>query len=248
MLRGRRSRARKAVVIGGGLLGLEAAAGLAARGMDVTVLHLMPTLMERQLDPAAGYLLQKAIEQRGIAVAAPAPTPARSSATARSTACGSRTARDLAGRSRRDGGRHPARTRARQGGRARGQARHRRRRPHAHQRSRHLRGRRMRRASRPLLRPGRAALRHGEGRSPPTLAGERRPAYAGSVTSTKLKVTGVDLFSAGDFAEGDGPRRDRAARSRRAASTSALVLRDEPHRRRGALRRYRRRLLVSSTC
>src|SRR3569623_2067435 len=52
----------KAVVIGGGLLGLEAAAGLEAQGMDVTVLHLMPTLMERQLDPAAGYLLQKAVE------------------------------------------------------------------------------------------------------------------------------------------------------------------------------------------
>ena len=58
----------KAVVIGGGLLGLEAAAGLQAQGMEVVVIHLMPTLMERQLDPAAGYLLQKAIEDRGIKV------------------------------------------------------------------------------------------------------------------------------------------------------------------------------------
>jgi nitrite reductase (NADH) large subunit len=58
----------KAVVIGGGLPGLEAAAGLQARGMDVTVLHLMPTLMERQHDPAAGYLLQRALEERGIKV------------------------------------------------------------------------------------------------------------------------------------------------------------------------------------
>lgn len=58
----------RAVVIGGGLLGLEAAAGLQMQGMDVTVVHLMPTLMERQLDPAAGYLLQKAIEARGIKV------------------------------------------------------------------------------------------------------------------------------------------------------------------------------------
>ncbi len=58
----------KAVVIGGGLLGLEAAAGLQAQGMEVVVLHLMPTLMERQLDPAAGYLLQKAVESRGIKV------------------------------------------------------------------------------------------------------------------------------------------------------------------------------------
>jgi nitrite reductase (NADH) large subunit len=63
-----------AVVIGGGLLGLEAAAGLKARGMDVTVLHLMPTLMERQLDPAAGYLLQRAVEARDIKVITKATT------------------------------------------------------------------------------------------------------------------------------------------------------------------------------
>lgn len=65
---------KHAVVIGGGLLGLEAAAGLASQGMDVTVVHLMPTLMERQLDPAAGHLLQKAIEDRGIRVLTEANT------------------------------------------------------------------------------------------------------------------------------------------------------------------------------
>jgi nitrite reductase (NADH) large subunit len=75
MLLAAQSRA-KAVVIGGGLLGLEAAAGLEARGMDVTVLHLMPTLMERQLDPAAGYLLQRAVEARGIKVITKASTKA----------------------------------------------------------------------------------------------------------------------------------------------------------------------------
>jgi nitrite reductase (NADH) large subunit len=58
----------RAVVIGGGLLGLEAAAGLSLRGMEVTVVHLMGHLMERQLDPAAGYLLQKDLERRGIRV------------------------------------------------------------------------------------------------------------------------------------------------------------------------------------
>ncbi len=58
----------KAVVIGGGLLGLEAAAGMAARGAEVTVIHLMGHLMERQLDPAAGYLLQRDLEARGIRV------------------------------------------------------------------------------------------------------------------------------------------------------------------------------------
>ena len=62
------ARGGRAVVIGGGLLGLEAAAGLKAQGMEVTVVHLMPSLMERQLDPAAGYLLQKELESRGIEV------------------------------------------------------------------------------------------------------------------------------------------------------------------------------------
>ena len=75
MLLAAQSRDR-AVVIGGGLLGLEAAAGLNERGMDVTVLHVMPTLMERQLDPAAGYLLQKAVEARGITVLTKANTKA----------------------------------------------------------------------------------------------------------------------------------------------------------------------------
>ena len=64
----------KAVVIGGGLLGLEAAAGLRLRGMDVTVLHLMGHLMERQLDEAAGYLLKKDLEKRGIEVLLKAST------------------------------------------------------------------------------------------------------------------------------------------------------------------------------
>ena len=57
---------RHAVVIGGGLLGLEAANGLMLRGMQVTVVHLMPWLMERQLDDVAGRLLQKSLEQRGL--------------------------------------------------------------------------------------------------------------------------------------------------------------------------------------
>ncbi|WP_193175737.1 nitrite reductase large subunit NirB [Oricola nitratireducens] len=63
-----------AVVIGGGLLGLEAAAGLKEQGMDVTVIHLMPSLMERQLDPAAGYLLKRELESRGIKVVTKANT------------------------------------------------------------------------------------------------------------------------------------------------------------------------------
>jgi nitrite reductase (NADH) large subunit len=57
---------RRAVVIGGGLLGLEAANGLMLRGMDVTVVHVNPWLMERQLDDVAGKLLQKSLEERGL--------------------------------------------------------------------------------------------------------------------------------------------------------------------------------------
>jgi nitrite reductase (NADH) large subunit len=57
---------KNAVVIGGGLLGLEAANGLMLRGMNVTVVHVMPTLMERQLDTVAGKMLQKSLEDRGL--------------------------------------------------------------------------------------------------------------------------------------------------------------------------------------
>jgi nitrite reductase (NADH) large subunit len=65
----RRSRpGTKAVVIGGGLLGLEAARGLQVQGCDVTVVHLMPTLMERQLDPDGGMYLVGKMEELGIRV------------------------------------------------------------------------------------------------------------------------------------------------------------------------------------
>ncbi len=57
---------KHAVVIGGGLLGLEAANGLMKRGMKVTVVHVMPWLMERQLDDVAGGLLEQNLRERGI--------------------------------------------------------------------------------------------------------------------------------------------------------------------------------------
>ncbi|AKJ29944.1 nitrite reductase large subunit NirB [Caldimonas brevitalea] len=59
-------RYKHAVVVGGGLLGLEAANGLMLRGMQVTVVHIAPWLMERQLDDVAGKLLQKSLEDRGL--------------------------------------------------------------------------------------------------------------------------------------------------------------------------------------
>ncbi len=56
----------KAVVLGGGLLGLEAANGLVLRGMDVTVIHNNEVLLNRQMDRQAGEMLQKELEQRGL--------------------------------------------------------------------------------------------------------------------------------------------------------------------------------------
>lgn len=58
----------RAVVVGGGLLGLEAASGLARAGADTTLVHLMDRLMERQLDAPAAALLRKAVEGQGITV------------------------------------------------------------------------------------------------------------------------------------------------------------------------------------
>ena len=59
-------RYQKAVVIGGGLLGLEAARGLMDRGMEVEVVHLMPSLMEQQLDAPAAKMLKKDLEAQGM--------------------------------------------------------------------------------------------------------------------------------------------------------------------------------------
>ncbi|MBV8603802.1 MAG: NAD(P)/FAD-dependent oxidoreductase [Pelomonas sp.] len=60
------TRYRHAVIVGGGLLGLEAANGLMLRGMQVSVVHLAGWLMERQLDDQAGALLRQSLEARGL--------------------------------------------------------------------------------------------------------------------------------------------------------------------------------------
>lgn len=57
---------KKAVVLGGGLLGLEAANGLVLRGMDVTVIHSNEILLNRQMDRPAAKMLQTELEQRGL--------------------------------------------------------------------------------------------------------------------------------------------------------------------------------------
>ena len=73
---GHAARGGDAVVIGGGLLGLEAAAGLAFRGMRVTVLHAASRLMDRQLDAGAAALLERRLAGQGIAVVTEAKTVA----------------------------------------------------------------------------------------------------------------------------------------------------------------------------
>jgi assimilatory nitrate reductase electron transfer subunit len=64
----RAAGARRAVVLGGGLLGVEAARGLAARGVDVTIVHRGPYLMERQLDPDGGRVLARSLAALGVHV------------------------------------------------------------------------------------------------------------------------------------------------------------------------------------
>lgn len=199
-------RGGRAVVIGGGLLGLEAAAGLKEQGMDVTVLHLMPTLMERQLDPAAGYLLEKELTSRGIAVRCKANThailgsntalgPSRVRAVALDDgtelqadivvmAVGIRPNLDLAKDAGLDVNRgilvDPS----------------------------------MRTSDPDIFAVGECVEAGGQcfglvaplyeqaGVVAAHLAGDTEPAFVPSATATKLKVTGVNLFSAGDFAEG----------------------------------------------
>ena len=62
------AKSRRAAVIGGGLLGLEAARGLLNHGVEVNVIHLLAHLMEQQLDPQAGLILKNTIEKMGIQV------------------------------------------------------------------------------------------------------------------------------------------------------------------------------------
>jgi len=61
-------KSKRALVIGGGLLGLEAAYGLARRGVDVTLAHVMDRLMERQLDAAGAEILARLVEEKGVRV------------------------------------------------------------------------------------------------------------------------------------------------------------------------------------
>jgi len=194
-------RGGDAVVIGGGLLGLEAAHGLTLRGMKVTVLHLMPTLMERQLDEAAGWLLKSALEARGQIIITGADT-------AEIFGDGK-----VEGVRLKDGrvipaslvvmavGIRPSVALAREAGLAVGRG---------IQVDDH-----MVTSDADVLAVGECVEHDGNvyGLVAPlwemcrALADglvEKPTGYRGSVTSTKLKVSGIDVFSAGDFAGGAG--------------------------------------------
>lgn len=223
MLLAAQSRA-KAVVIGGGLLGLEAAAGLNSQGMDVTVLHVMPTLMERQLDPAAGHLLQRAVEQRCIKVITKANTQAITGkgkveqveladgtiipATLVVMAVGIRPNAALA----KQAGIAVSRGIVVDGG--------------------------MRSNDPNIYALGECAEVNGQvyGLVAPLyemarvaasqLAGNEAAAFVHMDTPTKLKVTGIELFSLGDFAEGED-RQEIVLRDAAAGVYKRLVLRDD---------------------
>src|SRR5688572_9300539 len=222
MLVAAQSRA-KAVVIGGGLLGLEAAAGLKARDMDVTVVHLMPTLMERQLDPAAGYMLQRELEARGIKIITKASTQAiigqhRTEgveladgtiipATLVIMAAGIRPNAALAKEAGLTIGRgivvdHAMRT-SDPDILALGECA---------EVGGHVYG-----LVAPLYEMARVAAAH--------LAGDKDARFVHIDTPTKLKVTGIDVYSLGDFADGDD-REEIVLRDAAAGVYKRLILKD----------------------
>jgi nitrite reductase (NADH) large subunit len=190
-----------AVVIGGGLLGLEAAHGLSLRGMQVTVLHLMPTLMERQLDEAAGWLLKTALESRGQTILTGADT-AEIVGNGKVEAVRLKDGREIpADIVVMAVGIRPATGLAREAGLAVGRG---------VQVDDH-----MVTSDPDVLAVGECVEHDGKvyGLVAPLwemcrsladgLTGAQNP-YRGSVTSTKLKVSGIDVFSAGDFSGGAG--------------------------------------------
>ena len=190
-----------AVVIGGGLLGLEAANGLSLRGMQVTVLHIMPTLMERQLDEAAGWLLKEALERRGQTILTGADT-AEIYGQGKVEGVRLKDGRDIpASLVVMAVGIRPNVKLACDAGLAIGRGIH---------VDDHLAT-----SDANILAVGECVEHNGAvyGLVAPIwemcrsladgLVAEQN-GYTGSVTSTKLKVSGIDVFSAGDFSGGDG--------------------------------------------
>jgi nitrite reductase (NADH) large subunit len=212
-----------AVVIGGGLLGLEAAAGLKEQGMDVTVIHLAPTLLERQLDVTAGHLLQKAVEARGIKVLTKANTKAilgEKKVEAVVLEDGTRISADLVIMAV---GIKPNAALAKQAGIDVGRG---------------IKvGADMRTSDPDIFAVGECAEAEGQvfglvaplyemaGVIAAQLAGDATARFAPSAVATKLKVTGINLFSAGDFADGKD-REEIVLRDAARGVYKRLVLKD----------------------
>ncbi|MCV3272150.1 nitrite reductase large subunit NirB [Roseobacter sinensis] len=214
----------KVVVIGGGLLGLEAAAGMAARGVDVTVVHIMGHLMERQLDEAAGYLLRKSLEAKGITILCGANSKEILGENGRVRALlledGTELACDLLVMAV---GIRPNVALAQEAGLAVGRGIH--------------VDDQMLTSVEDVLAVGECVEHDGAvfGLVAPlydqakvaaaTLLGQQA-AFVQKSLSTKLKVTGCDLFSAGDFAEGEG-REDIVFRDPGRGIYKRLVIEDD---------------------
>jgi len=216
-----------AVVIGGGLLGLEAAHGLTTRGMKVTVLHLMPSVMERQLDEAAGWLLKSELERRGQTILTGADTEAIYGDGA------------VEGVRLKDGREIPAKLVVMAVGirPSTGLARE----AALDVRRGIVVDDQMQTSDPSIFAIGECVEHRGicYGLVAPiwemcrALAArltepltERTSGYAGSVTSTKLKVSGIDVFSAGDFSGGDGCE-DIVLRDASRGVYKRLIVRDE---------------------
>ncbi|MFT4116397.1 NAD(P)/FAD-dependent oxidoreductase [Bradyrhizobium sp.] len=192
---------KRVVVVGGGLLGLEAAYGLAKAGAPVTLLHLMDRLMERQLDPPAAELLKMLVERKGIRILLNASTArihGEDRVEAVELADGSRIEADAVIFA---AGIRPNVTLAKEAGIAVNRG--------------IVVNDVMQTGSADIFALGECAEHRGlcYGLVEPAyeqarvlarhLAG-RPAAYEGSVVSTNLKVSGVGVFSAGDFMGGEG--------------------------------------------
>jgi nitrite reductase (NADH) large subunit len=213
---------KRVVVVGGGLLGLEAAYGLAKAGAPVTLLHLMDRLMERQLDAPAADLLKTLVERKGIRILLNA-------STARIHGEGHVEAVELADGSRIEAdavifaaGIRPNIALAKEAGIAVNRG--------------IVVNDEMQTASPDIYALGECAEHRGTcyGLVEPAYEQARvlarhlsgRPAaYQGSVVSTNLKVSGVSVFSAGDFMGGEGSE-SLVLSDRRRGTYKKLVISD----------------------
>tara|TARA_R110002110_G_scaffold70800_1_gene189475 strand:- start:4318 stop:6765 length:2448 start_codon:yes stop_codon:yes gene_type:complete len=213
-----------AVVIGGGLLGLEAAAGLQMQGMTVTVIHLMPTLMERQLDSSAGYLLKKALEDRGIRVLTGANTKeitGNGKVEAVRLEDGTEIPADLVVMAV---GIRPNAQMAKEAGLTVNRG--------------IVVNDQMQTSDERIYALGECAeinstcyglvapLYQMAGVAAAHLGGDTTQHFVASQTATRLKVTGIDLYSVGDFAEGDD-REEIVLRDATAGIYKRLILKDD---------------------